>query len=223
MSYEAIVVERRPDRFAVFVIATIFFIMCFMNFYDFIFYGETEKLKEAAFNCLFFLPFGIVFLLVLSDKKEYLADIVLDNSEVRLVYRSLNKITRVKTIQKSDIGKFILNTEINLSAGRNSTTVADYKIFIKSREERLLFDYSFTIRSSSASNFVYRILKASYAIPNFNLIVKSNSEREKAEIEHFRKTGKRLAFYPKEDVSGIFILILFIIAAVVILMNSLRL
>ena len=134
------------------------------------------------------------------SKKEYLSDIYITDDEVKLVYKIRNKISRTNIVQKNNIKKFELNANIDVvGSGKRTRTVVTYRFYIDLIEGRDVYvhDNSDITLLEGNYKFIYRVLDAAPYIPNFKLNVESNNDVIKAELDYYRRFGKKIPFSTK--------------------------
>ena len=181
--------------------AIVIAIICLVFICDYAGARSKYRVFDAAWVIIFFLP------LIFSDatsKKEYLSDIYISEFEIELVYKIQNEITKTKIIDKNNIKSFELNADIDvIGTGKSSRVNVFYKFFIDLIKDPDIhaMDTADTALIESNYNFIYKIIDASKDIPNFKLNVKSSSETIKAEIDYYKRFGRKIPFWTKSKLA----------------------
>ncbi len=182
----------------VLVLFALVFGVCYLLFNEENLSGHTRYRSWELIGLIFFaVPF--LFSEVMS-KKEYLSDIYIDDKEILLVYKIRNKITRTQIIEKNNIKSLEFNADINvIGAGRNSRTEVSYGFFVDliKGQDFETSDISSIALAESNYKFIFNILDAAKYIPNFKFNLNSNSELIKAEIDYYRRFGRKIPFKTK--------------------------
>lgn len=217
MDYIKLNIESRPKRELLLplIITTIFFIvLCVSTF-------KNSFSPDFLFALFFLGAIMCIFYWQAFLKNEYLAYILIDKTQIQFVYKILNNITGITAIPKKDIGEFFLKANFkHVSSGKSSKLVSKYQFIINSHEGKKLFP---NIPIVAPYDFIYKILKSSFYIPNFKLEINSNDETIKTRIDYFRRYGKEMSFLTqlKTQPSLIIPFIIVLIAAFIMFKNLL--
>jgi len=172
------------------------------------FSGKTKSDGWELISCLlFFIP--LLFREVMK-KGQYVSDLVVADSFIRIIYKEKGKITEIKTIENSDIKLFNVDVHINvINIGRRKSAEVTNYVTIKLRSgETMSFDAvpSATEFSMCAYKFILELLKVSENIPNFKYKVYTDEEVFKEDIQYFAKYGKRLPLHKKKGGKALIVL-----------------
>lgn len=151
----------------------------------------------------------------LMSTKQYLSDIYIYDNEIILTFKIRDKISKTISIQKNNIQKFKLDAHIKLcNRGKYSSSVdVKYKFFIdliKGQDITINQLADLTIIESNYK-FLYRIMDGAKNIPNFEINFTSNSEIIKAELDYYKRFGKKIPLIVQFKKASIFLKILYLL------------
>lgn len=186
------------------VLSTIFFVAIGLGVLYLLLFSDFDASYRTRSNSWELIGLIIFIIPILfSDffsKEEYLSDIYITDDEVKLVYKIRNKISRTNIVQKNNIKTFDLNANIDVvGSGKHSRTVVSYRFYVDLIEGRDVYvhDNSDITLLEGNYKFIYRVLDAAPYIPNFKLNVESNNDVIKAELDYYRRFGKKIPFSTK--------------------------
>ena len=134
----------------------------------------------------------------LMSKKQYLSDIYIYDNEIILTFKIRDKISKTIPIQKNNIQKFKLDAHIQLyNCGKHSRVDVDYKFFIDliKGQDISINQLSDLTLVEGNYKFLYRIMDGAKNIPNFEINFTSNSEMIKAELDYYKRFGKKIPLF----------------------------
>ena len=129
------------------------------------------------------------------SKKEYLSDIYIYDNEIVLTFKIRDKITRTVPIQKNNIQKFKLDADIQHErCGKYSKIDVKCRFFVDliKGQDILISQLADLTLIEGNYKFLYRIMNGAKNIPNFEINFTSNSEMIKAELDYYKRFGKKI-------------------------------
>ena len=157
--------------------------------------SRTKGDGSALLSMIVFM-FPIFFKSLLS-KETYLSELLVFDDYIELVYKKQNKIVTTKKIFKSEIQKFSLNAGlVTQRVGKGTICICTSSTSIKLKNDKdVCFNQNSTAQLFGCPyQYILDVLSVSKDIPNFNLNLHGDNEYARADIDYYRRFGRKMPF-----------------------------
>ena len=134
----------------------------------------------------------------LFNIKEYLSFIDIYDDRIVLAYKTRNTLTRTISCYKDNIQKFNFSADIKIqNHGKYTRTDVNYKIFIDliKGEDISIKQLADLDMFESNYKFLYKVIDSLKYIPNSEINITSNSKTIQAELDYYKRFGKKIPFF----------------------------
>ena len=184
-----------------FIIVIVLFLLLGLAVFGLFHNSTSSKTKSHCLEAIFVIITALsIFFSSLSSNKEYVSELIIFNYEIELIYKIKNKITQKVRIEKTKIKKFIVDTYVNyVKVGRGSgiESKSEFSILLTDNKE-ITFSQNTPFNPFICPyEILFNLIKYSSKIPNIDIKTHTTNELIKAEIDYYRRFGKRLPFFVK--------------------------
>lgn len=177
--------------------AILFFIILLLLFIALLVYFFKISLSQIFYIILSLGCAGYTISRGLKTKsKEYLAELLISDKVLKIVYKKGKETTRCIEVNKDQIAKFY----VELSVDRLSISKFAYRN-VREIVKLITYDDTIVLKDNGSPDWSFcgyaillNLLDAAKDIPNFSYQVNGSDYAAIANIEHYAKTGKRLGF-----------------------------